>query len=343
MKCAFKAAVTLALSSLVTSAATAQQTITFASFGGAYQAAQRKALLDPIEKKLGIVIKEDTLTGIADVRTQVGANAVKWDVADLGGASCARGSAEGLFEPFDYSVIKTDGIDKSMVHKDWIGVIYYSTIIAWNTQKYGANGPQSWADFWDVKKFPGTRSLSRGAGETMEIALMADGVPPDKLYPIDVDRAIKSLEKIKPNVVVWWTSGAQSAQLLKDGEADMVAIWNGRASAVIKDGAKATTTYNQGILNADCLVIPKGAKNKDLAQKVIALMVSPELQADIPTYIDYGPITAKAFDTGKITPEMAERVNSSPKNAARQTMMNFDFWRENLPKLTERMDAFLQR
>ncbi len=337
------AGVALLVAGTLAGQAAAQQVITFASFGGAYQAAQRKAQLDPIEKLLGIVIKEDTLTGIADVRAQVRANAVKWDVADLGAASCARGAAEGLFEPLDYSVIKTDGIDKGMVHKDWIGVIYYSTIIAWNTDKYGQNGPQSWADFWDVKKFPGTRSLSRGASETMEIALMADGVPLDKLYPIDVDRAIKSLEKIKPHVVAWWASGAQSAQLLKDGEADMVAIWNGRASAAIKDGAKATTTYNQGILNADCLVIPKGAKNLALAQKVIALMVDPVIQADIPKYINYGPITAKAFDTGKITPAQAAEINSAPANAAKQTVMNFDFWREHLPKLTERMDAFLQR
>jgi putative spermidine/putrescine transport system substrate-binding protein len=323
--------------------ALAQTTLTFASYGGAYQAAQRKALLDPIETLMKITFKEDTLTGIADVRAQVRANAVKWDVADLGGASCARGEAEGLFEPLDYSVIKTDGIDKSMIHPHWIGVIYYSTVIAWNTQKYGQNGPQTWADFWDTKKFPGTRSLSRGASETFEVALMADGVDPDKLYPLDVDRALMSLAKIKSNVVAWWASGAQSAQLLKDGEADMVAIWNGRAGAVIKDGAKAAITYNQGIFNTDCLVIPKGAKNVALAQKAIALMVSPDLQANIPKYIEYGPTNAKAFDTGKISPEEAAKINSSPANAAKQTHMNFDYWRDNLAKLTERMDAFLQQ
>ena len=90
-------------------------------------------------------------------------------------------------------------------------------------------------------------------------------------------------------------------------------------------------------------MIPKGAKNLALAQKVIALMVDPVIQADIPKYINYGPITAKAFDTGKITPAQAAEINSAPANAAKQTVMNFDFWREHLPKLTERMDAFLQR
>ena len=56
-----------------------------------------------------------------------------------------------------------------------------------------------------------------------------------------------------------------------------------------------------------------------------------------------GPINAKAFETGKITPAQATEINSAPANAAKQTVMNFDFWREHLPKLTERMDAFLQR
>ena len=144
---------------------------------------------------LNITFKEDTLTGIADVRAQVRANAVKWDVADLGGASCARGAAEGLFEPLDYSVIKTDGIDKAMVHPEWIGVIYYSTVIAWNTDKYGTERAAELGGFLGHQKIPGTRSLSRGASETFEVALMADGVDPAKLYPLDVDRALKSLAR----------------------------------------------------------------------------------------------------------------------------------------------------
>ena len=203
--------VALMLSLAATLPAAAQTTITFASYGGAYQAAQRKALLDPIEKMLNITIKEDTLTGIADVRAQVGAKAVKWDVADLGGVSCARGAAEGLFEPLDYSVIKTDGIDKAMAAKDWIGVIYYSTVIAWNTQKFGMNGPQSWADFWDVQKFPGPRSMRNDPSDNLEFALLADGVPIDKLYPLDVDRAFRKMDQIKKHVAVWWTTGGQSA------------------------------------------------------------------------------------------------------------------------------------
>ena len=110
------------------------------------------------------------------------------------------------------------------------------------------------------------------------MALIADGVPMDKLYPLDVDRAFKKLEQLKPHVLVWWNSGAQSAQVLKDGEVDMVAAWNGRIQALETEpegkGGKIKTTFNQQILVSDCWMIPKGAPNKDLAMKAIAIMIA---------------------------------------------------------------------
>jgi len=92
-----------------------------------------------------------------------------------------------------------------------------------------------------VKKFPGRRALRNHPIATLEAALMADGVAPDKLYPLDVDRAFRKLEEIKPNVTVWWTSGAQSAQLLTTAEVDMVMAWNGRITALTKEGAKVAS------------------------------------------------------------------------------------------------------
>src|SRR5580700_1787510 len=110
---------------------------------------------------------------------------------------------------------------------------FYSSVLAYSQTKYPAGAaPDSWADFWDVKKFPGRRALRNHPLATLEAALMADGVAPDELYPLDVDRAFKKLEQIKPYITVWWTSGAQSAQLLNDGEVDMVMAWNGRVSAL---------------------------------------------------------------------------------------------------------------
>lgn len=325
--------------------AAAQDKITlgFASFGGAYQEAQRKAFLEPTAKSLNIAFREDTLTGIAEVRAQVRAGAVKWDIADLGASDCAIGEKEGLFEPLDYAVIDAKGFAPQIVQKSWIGIIYYSNVIAWSTEKYAQNGPKSWAEFWDVQKFPGARSLRNRPIAVLEVALLADGVAPDKLYPLDVDRAFRSLEKIKPHVRTWWTSGAQSAQLMKDREIDLIHIWNGRMSAAIKDGAKAAFTYGQGLLSADCLVVPKGAKNKDMAMKAIALFLTPQQQANLAKIIDYGPVNPKAFDAGILTTEEAARVNSSPDNATRQAVQDFTWWGEHGAKVQERWDAFIAK
>jgi putative spermidine/putrescine transport system substrate-binding protein len=326
---------------LVAGAAQAKDTLTVVSFGGSYQDAQREAMFKPTAEALGIDIKEDTLNGLAEVRLQVRSGTVSWDVVDLGATECAIGAAEGLFEPLDYSVIKAEGIAKPMVNDEWIGIIYYSTVLSWN--KKLDKHPQTWADFWNTKDFPGSRSLRNNPQVMMELALLADGVPLDKLYPLDVDRAFEKLEEIKPHITTWWSSGAQSAQLMKDGEVDMIAIWNGRLSAAMKDGANADYTYEQGLLNADCLAIPKGSKNVELAQKAIAMFVSPEQQAALPKYINYGPVNAVAFDLDVLTPEQKAALNSSPENMKKQAVIDAQWWGENGADLQERWDSFTQQ
>src|SRR6185369_14560605 len=129
------------------------------------------------------------------------------------------------------------------------------------------------------KKFPGRRALSANARQMLEIALLADGVAGDKLYPLDLDRAFRKLEEIKPQLASWWASGAQSVQLLMDGEIDLEAIWNGRAQAAIDDGAAAAYTYDQGIFDIECFMVPKGSRNKVNAMKIINIMLDPKNQA----------------------------------------------------------------
>lgn len=317
--------------------------VTIAAFGGSYQEALSKAIFKPIEEKLGITINEDTSQGLVDIRAQVQANAVEWDIAEATIDQCARGEAEGLFEPLDYTVIDKTGIPEAVAQKGYIANNYYSNVIAWNKDKFGENGPQTWAEFWDVEKFPGRRSLRADPAEVLEIAVLADGVPLDQVYPIDIDRAFASLEKIRPHVTAWWSSGAQSQQLATDGEVDLIGIWNGRISGAIKGGANWGFTFNQGIMIPECFVIPKGAPNKDLAQKVIALSVSPEIAANLPKYIEYGPSNAKVYETGLITPEVAATLNTSPENAAKQVTLRGDWWAENIAAVQERWSAFINR
>lgn len=323
--------------------ASAEGTITFTSFGGAFQDAQRKALLEPTAEALGITILEDTLTGIAEVRAQVLAGAVTWDIVDLGLADCAAAQAEGILEPLDYSIISTEGFDPAAFSDAWAGIIYFSTVLAFDDDVYTDEKPNTWADFWDVEKFPGARSLRNNPVTTLELALLADGVPKDQLYPLDLDRAFAKMEEIKPHIDVWWTSGAQSAQLIADGEVDMISIWNGRLDAVVADGVNAGYTYNEAAAALDCLAIPKGAPNKDLAMKALAMMLAPEQQAQMPQYINYGPTTSLAFDLGIITPEQTAISPSAPENLKVQFITDADYWATNRQMVQERWDAFITK
>ncbi len=326
------AAVVMGSAALVSTTRNADaQTITVVSFGGSYQDGQSKALFQPGAKALGITVKEETYTGIADLRLKVRANAVTWDIVASGSGSAARAGAEGILEKLDYKVIDTKDFLPNLAGEYCVGGDVFSTVLAWNTKTYGNNGPQSWADFWDVKKFPGKRSYRKGVAGALEPALMADGVAPADVYkvlgaPGGIERAIKKVKELKPHVAVWWSSGAQHAQLMKDGEVDMITGWNGRFDVVAKDGAQVAYTFNQALLDYDCFAIPKGAPNKDLAMKFLAEISKPQYQAEFTKYITYGPTNKKAYDLGAIDAAYAKRLPSHPDNAAKQVTVDLDWY-----------------
>ena len=295
--------VVVALSSLP---AQASDQITFVSQGGAYQKAQTVAILDPAAKKLDITVNQDSIPDAWPViKTQVASGKPTWDVVDVPTGYCLRGGEQGLIEKLDFAKLPNAAAMPENYRSPYsVAYEFYSSVLAYSQTKYPAGAaPDSWADFWDVKKFPGRRALRNHPLATLEAALMADGVAPDKLYPLDVDRAFKKLEQIKPYITVWWTSGAQSAQLLNDGEVDMVMAWNGRVSALAGEGAKVGFTYNQGILQNTSLCILKDAPNLLTAVRFLNEAVDPVNQANLPQHIDYGPANPKAFDTGVIKPE----------------------------------------
>jgi len=301
--------------------------ITFVSQGGAYQEAQTKAILDPAAKALGITINQDSIPDAwPAIKAQGATGKPIWDVVDTPQSNCLRGGHDGLLEKLDFSKIPNAAAMPAQYRTPYsVAYEFYSTVIAYN-KKTLKKVPNSWADFWNVKDFPGQRALRNDPQTVLEAALLADGVPRDKLYPLDVDRAFKKLAQIKPNIAVWWTSGGQAAQLLHDGEVDMEMIWNGRASAAMKDNPDIGFTYNDGILQNTQLCVLKNAPNLNTAVQFINAAVSPDLQANLPLYIDYGPGNPAAFKTGKISAQRAAELPSSPENAAKQVLMQEEWW-----------------
>ncbi|GEP54297.1 ABC transporter substrate-binding protein [Reyranella soli] len=304
--------------------------------GGSWGEAKRIAYFEPFEKETGIKVVIVPRTDTGAVRASILAGAPRYDVTILSGSTTATFAREDMLLPIDYSYFETadlDGFDPVKPGKFSVPHIIYSLVLAYDGAKFAAGGPASWADIWDVKKFPGPRSLPTGTwggdGGTFECALMADGVEPANLYPLDWDRAFKSLDRIKPNILKWWASGAEGPQLIVDKQIAAGSAWNGRVSAANEQGAKIGFSWNQGILQYDNWVLPKGAKNTVNAQKFIAFASRPENQAKFAERILYAPPNAKAYDFLK--PERAKLLPTQPEARKLQFVQDYEFWNATRP------------
>ena len=320
--------------------------LSIVSWGGSYQEAQDKALFQPAAEAMGIEIAQDSYGGLSDLRLKVNSNAVEWDLIVTGAGGGARAGAEGLLEPLDYDVIDVSDFIPGFAQEFCVGSDVFGTNFAWNTETYGDAGPQSWADFFDVEKFPGTRAYRAKSHGALEPALLADGVPKEDVYAMlatdeGLERALNKIRSIKDSIAVWWGSGAQQAQLLKDGEVDMTTGWNGRFDNAIKDGAKADYSFNGGLMDVDCFGIPKGAPNKDLAMKFLAEISKPEYQVNLPKYITYGPANQKAYELGLIDDETLSKLPSSPENSAGALVVDVQWYAEHEQRMEEAYQEML--
>ena len=310
--------------------------ITVVSWGGSYGKAQDRALFTDASNHSGIAINRESGASMTKTCLQVQSGSVTWDLVVTGSGGAAAAAADGCLEKIDYSVVDVSDFYPGLYTDFCVGSDVFATVMAWNTDKYGEPGspgaPSSWADFWDVKKFPGTRAYrANNVDGALEPALMADGVPPEKVYevlatPEGKRRAINKIRELKPHIAVFWGSGAQQAQLMKDAEVDMSTGWNGRFDNAKKDGAKVGYTFNQALLDYDCFAMPKGAPNKEVAMRFLAEVSKPQYQANLPFYITYGPTNRKAYEMTKAPKELIESLPSHPKNVPLMLPVSLDWY-----------------
>jgi putative spermidine/putrescine transport system substrate-binding protein len=260
--------------------------IVFTSWGGAYQDAERVSYCEPFEKATGAKVVQDGPVNNAKFRAMIESGSPDWDVVDTTGGFLAAGSKEGLFEKIDPQLVTTSRIDPRFAHEYGLACIVWSNNLAYNSATFtGDNVPKTWADMFDLKKFPGKRTLLDQPGSSLEIALLADGVAPDKLYPLDVERALKKLDTIKEHTI-FWTTNSQSQQLFVDREVAVGMILNGRAYDAAKKGAKIAVSWEQNLQQLDYLVVPRGSRNRAAAMRLLDTATVAENQAKLANLID---------------------------------------------------------
>ena len=350
---------TTALCGLAFSAAAQDATVNLLSWGGAYGNSHLEAYAKPCEAASGVkVVIADADNPATPIKAMVEAGNVTSDVASVEYADAVRLCDEGLLETIDAAAL-TAAADGTAAAEDYIegGVTdcfvatdVYSMVMAYDDSKFPDAKPATPADFFDLEKFPGKRTMRKGAKFNLEFALMADGVPAAEVYtvlatPEGVDRAFKKLDSIK-NDVIWWEAGAQPPQLLADGEVTMAYAFNGRIfNAAIADKKPFKISWDGQIYEMEGWVIPKGAPNLENAVKFVAFSTAPEPQARAAEFISYGPprksAAALVGNMEGTEDPMGPHLPTTAENMTNALGSNLDFWVDHDSELNERFNAWL--
>lgn len=309
-------------------------------WGGTNTDARVEAIVKPFEKETGIKVTVVTPSDYAKLISMVENGTTEWDVMNCDAYWGVYAGNEGYLEKMDYNTITTK-IDKE-VQKDYVmGAEIYDSVIAWNSDKYTEKtAPQTWKDFFDTKKYPGKRAIWQSPVTVLEAALLADGVPMDELYPLDVDRAFKKLDTIKDSIV-WWTAGAEPAQMLSTGEADFALAWSGRIATAKEEGSPIAMTYNQALQIAAGWVVPKDAPNRENAMKFIEYASEAKQQYAFSSKIPYGSTNHEAVDMMDDT--LKESLGQSEEQLKNEIYIDNDYWADNYNSNVEKLNEWLQK
>lgn len=341
------------------------------SWGGAYTRSQIEAYHKPWIAKTGHTISSQVYNGgLTEVRAQAESGNVLWDVVDVAAADLDQGCDEGLFERFDVDELApgSDGTSPrddfvpSAIHPCGIGQMIWGTVLAFNPLNLAGEQPESIADFFDLKRFPGKRGLRRSPEISLEWALIADGVSIGDVYevlrsPEGLARAFAKLDTIR-NDVVWWDSGAQPPQLLADGEVTMSSSYNGRVMSPSAPQAFPVVLASLA-WQMDYWAIPKGTRNLDDAFRFVKFATTPEQMRLQSSFVSYWPARLSAVSLlggqdhyctqGQCQCKGSNACSESCCESSRQVIfregfpVSVDFWKQHKDQLNDYFNAWLAR
>ncbi|MCI2421646.1 ABC transporter substrate-binding protein [Saccharopolyspora sp. K220] len=308
------------------------QSVVFSNTGGALAEVFKQNAYAELSAK-GITVSEESPNNEAKLTAMVQGGKPTWDVF-YSTPYTAMGKCGTLFEKIDYTKIDTTGLDKAQLSDCGVPVLNSYFVLVYNKDKYGANPPTSWADFYDPVKFPGTRGIMNSPKDAgMETALLASGTPGDQLYPLDYDKAFATLDKIRPNVR-FYDTGAQQTQGLQSGEIDMMLAWPGRAYDAAKSGAHLGVVYDKPLKYYDVLTIVKGAQHRDQAYALINALIGAKNQQAIVDRLPYGATNSQIPRSSN--PDIDAFVADDAKAKGTIVVRDNDWWAKNLDDATRR-------
>jgi putative spermidine/putrescine transport system substrate-binding protein len=312
------------------SADAAANELVLVNWGGDAIKAYDEAYGKPFLAEAGITVKEDG-TGPTEgaIAAQVKSGKPTWDLVDADPFSAMTLGKQDMMEKIDYNVVDKNKMRPGFGWEYAASTYFYSYVIAYDSKKFGDKAPTGMADFFDVEKFPGKRSLYKWGSAMWEAALLADGVAPEKLYPLDLDRAHNKIKAFKDNIVSFWGGGADSQSVLMNGDASMAIVWSTRASIMEQDsGGQIKFVWDQGLLSPGALAVIKGNPGgKDNAMKFIASAQDPKKQLVIFDLLGQGPANPAA---DPLIPADKQKFNCvDPANVKKQIALDMPWYSEH--------------
>ncbi|MFD8384923.1 ABC transporter substrate-binding protein [Streptomyces sp. NPDC059679] len=317
--------------------------MTFVSYGGGMQDGQEGAFVKPFAKDSGADVLTDGPTDPAKIKAQVNSKNVLWDVVDTTPWDAAA-NCETLYQKLDYKIINTSQLPRQTPESPcMVPSLIYGYGLYYNADKYGDNPPTTWADFFDTEKFPGKRAVDGRPTPTpgiFEAALLADGVGPSKLYPLDTKRALRKWDDIKSDLT-YWKTGAQQTQIAQSGQADMIMAWSGRIYEANANGANFRPVWNNSFTLYDVFAVPKGSKNTKAAMGLINYALGEEQQTRQSEYTSYAPVNVNSKPT--LSPQ-AQKLDPTQEKVLNQSITpDFTYWGQNRDKLSTAWTDWLNR
>ena len=347
----------------IAAGAMAADEMTIVSWGGAYSKSQLKAYHEPYSAKTGTTIINDdsSAEAVAKLRAMNEAGNVTWDVVDVVASDAIRLCDEGLALEIDADTQLADGADGSKASDDFgdllvsdcfIPQIVYSTTVGYRTDLVGDTPPSDICAIFDVENYPGKRSLEKRPINNMEWALLCDGVAKDEVYDVlgteeGQDQALAKLGTIKDSVV-WWSAGADTPQLLADGEVIMGSTYNGRLFSVIEEQKQPVAMlWDAQVFDLDGWIIPTGLSPEREARALdyVKFATGTQQLADQAKYISYGPARASSAplvgNHADLGIAMAPHMPTDPNNAKNTFLYNYEFWADYRDDIDAKFQAWL--
>jgi putative spermidine/putrescine transport system substrate-binding protein len=338
--------------------------MTLVSWGGAYQTSQQRAYSEPymeMHPGLEVIWDESSNEAVSKLRAMDEAGNITWDVVDVVAADALRLCDEGLAMEIDPDVHLAPAPDGTSAEEDFgellvgdcfIPQIVYSTTVGYRTDLVGDTPPSDICAIFDLETYPGKRSLEKRPIVNVEWALLCDGVPKDEIYDVlateeGQNQALAKLDTIKDQVI-WWSAGADTPQLLADGEVVMGSTYNGRLFSVIEEQKQPVAIlWDAQMFDLDGWIIPAGLPEDRLARALDFIYYATDTQrlADQAKYISYGPARASSAPlVGKhadLGIEMAPHMPTDPENAKNTFLYNYEFWADYRDDIDAKFQAWL--